>query len=261
MLATLALAAAAASAPATVALTDAQEAIALLLPDASGSRLELQPAALAWIERLKGPVAVVSAIGQYRSGKSYLLNQLMRVSCANGFMVGHQRHTQTKGVWLFEGGAGEPDAERQHTLYFDTEGFDATGKAAVYDDRIFAFSTLVSSAMLYNLVETIKEADVEKLSFVSQLSQEFWRRSQLPPGGGGGGGGGVAKARGGHLAAKGSEWMPPSLLWLVQRDFLQGGTVDEYLRAALRTTDAPAGDEHAKRLNQIRQARATAGEE
>eukprot|EP00966_Prymnesium_polylepis_P333524 7388985-Prymnesium_polylepis.1 len=84
--------------------------------------------------------------------------------------------------------------------------------------------------MLYNLVETIKEADVEKLSFVAQLSQEFWRRSQqAPPAAGTAAGtakGGGGKGRGKHGATKGAEWMPPSLLWLVQRDFLQGSTVD-----------------------------------
>ncbi|KAL3896104.1 MAG: hypothetical protein SGPRY_013347 [Prymnesium sp.] len=111
--------------------------------------------------------------------------------------------------------------------------------------------------MLYNLVETIKEADVEKLSFVAQLSQEFWRRSQAPPAHSAGGGATKSvssKSRGSHRPLRGSEWMPPSLLWLVQRDFLQGSTVDEYLRAALKVTDTAAADEHAKRLNQIRKA-------
>lgn len=235
-----------------------QQAMALLLPDASGSKLELQPDALAALSKISGRVAVVSAIGQYRSGKSYLLNQLMGLPCASGFIVGHERHTQTKGVWFLEGSSGEMAGDRSHILYFDTEGFDATGKAAVYDDRIFAFSTLISSAMLYNLVETIKEADVEKLSFVAQLSQEFWRRSQAPPPHSAGGGATKSvssKSRGSHRPLRGSEWMPPSLLWLVQRDFLQGSTVDEYLRAALKVTDTAAADEHAKRLNQIRKVR------
>lgn len=107
-----------------------QEAIALLLPDASGNKLELQPQALARIEELTGPVSVVSAIGQYRSGKSYLLNQLMQIPCSQGFMVGHQRHTQTKGVWFLEA-TSEVQASSQevHVLYFDTEGFDGEHRA------------------------------------------------------------------------------------------------------------------------------------
>ena len=68
---------------------------ALLLPDTEGHRLKLQPEALDWLRRIKGPVAVVTAIGQYRSGKSYLLNQLMSVPCDQGFGVGHKRETMT----------------------------------------------------------------------------------------------------------------------------------------------------------------------
>jgi hypothetical protein len=47
------------------------------------------------------------------------------------------------------------------------------------------------------------------------------------------------------------------MLWLVQRDFLQGGSVDEYLKVALRPVPASATDEHATRLNTIRQVRST----
>ena len=72
---------------------------ALLLPDAEGHRLALQNHTLEWLRTLPGPIAVVTAIGQYRSGKSYLLNQLMQMPCDRGFGVGHRRETQTKGVW------------------------------------------------------------------------------------------------------------------------------------------------------------------
>ena len=131
-------------------------ALPLLVPD--GTRLKLQPAALEYLAALRGPVAVVAAIGQYRSGKSFLLNQLMRMSCDEGFKVGHQRETQTKGVWLLAAPAGDGSGT---LLYLDTEGFEGTGKAAAYDDRIFAFAALVSSALLYNLVETIKLGDIQ----------------------------------------------------------------------------------------------------
>ena len=235
---------------------------ALLLPDGEGHGLALQNSTLAWLRTLPGPLAVVTAIGQYRSGKSFLLNQLMGIPCDRGFGVGHKRETQTKGVWAFASTDNVTGATR---IYLDTEGFDATGKAQVYDDRIFAFSALASSALLYNLVETIKEADIEKLAFVAQLANEFWRRThadetddpfsrqsqppqplqqqQQPPlpyvaaqqqqqqqqqhsprvGAG--------RALRRHAAA---EWTPPALLWLVQRDFLQGSSVDDYLRQALK---------------------------
>ena len=70
----------------------AGEALALALPDdATHTKLVLQPRTLEWLRSLHGPVSIVGAIGAYRSGKSFLLNSLMGVSCADGFMVGHQR--------------------------------------------------------------------------------------------------------------------------------------------------------------------------
>ena len=62
----------------------------------------------------------------------------------------------------------------------DTEGFDGTGQADVYDDRIASFAALISSVMVYNLAETIKQADIERLAFAAQLSREFWRRAHRP---------------------------------------------------------------------------------
>ena len=252
-------------------LADGKGARALLLPDAEGHRLSLQNGTLAWLRAIPGPVAVVTAIGQYRSGKSYLLNQLMGVGCEQGFGVGHKRETQTKGVWAYA--ATPANGSGTTRLYLDTEGFDATGKAEVYDDRIFAFSALASSALLYNLVETIKEADIEKLAFVAQLATEFWRRtharedaaaarrslsertaaaqppavqpSQQQPGRGSGRGG-----SGGRRHA--SEWTPPALLWLVQRDFLEGSSVNDYLQRALQPVPHAPSDQHGERLNAIR---------
>ena len=78
--------------------------------------------------------------------------------------MGHTRNTQTKGVWVWgeplevPRGPGEPPL---NLLLFDTEGFEATGKANAYDDRIFALSTVLSAVLIYNLPETVRESDVQ----------------------------------------------------------------------------------------------------
>ena len=240
--------------------------VALLLPDESThTRLELREEALSLLRNIDGPVSVIAVVGAYRTGKSWLLNELMRLGCDEGFVVGHQRHTQTKGVWIL------PQAEVNGTtrIYMDTEGFEgstptpagmharargvaskkrarrggvtcaasrlAAGQAQVYDDRIFAFAALVASVLVYNLAETVKQADIERLAFAATLSREFWQRAQ-------------------HGASAGGQWLPPALLWLVQRDFLQGGSVDAYLQEALRPSPTTKGDEHATRLNSVREA-------
>ncbi len=59
-------------------------------------------------------------------------------------------------------------------LYVDTEGFESTGRANSYDDRIFAVSAVVSSLLVYNLPETIRGSDVSKLSFAVDLAQGFY---------------------------------------------------------------------------------------
>lgn len=50
----------------------------------------------------QGPLAAVVVIGPYRSGKSFLMNQLLEVECDMGFGVGHGRETFTKGIWIWK---------------------------------------------------------------------------------------------------------------------------------------------------------------
>ena len=234
-----------------------QQPIALLLPDPqTHTKLVLQEDA---VHLLRGALrdkafGVVSVVGAYRTGKSFLLNELMGVGCDEGFTVGHQRHTQTKGIWVLP----KQDGNGTLRLFMDTEGFEGTGQAEVYDDRIFAFAALVSSVLVYNLAETIKQADIERLAFASQLSQEFWRRAQrVARNSSGLEAGARTGALGGAIHGGGAvhgKWRPPALLWLVQRDFLEGGSVEAYLRQALAPTAGTQLDEHALRLNKVREA-------
>jgi hypothetical protein len=49
-----------------------------------------------------------------------------------------------------------PPRPRTQLLFIDTEGFESTGKADAYDDRIFALSALLSSVLIYNLPEAVR---------------------------------------------------------------------------------------------------------
>ena len=64
-------------------------------------------------------------------------------------------------------------------VYLDTEGFESTGKADAYDDRIFALSTLISAVLVYNLPETVRESDIQKLSFAVELAEGFYADVQV----------------------------------------------------------------------------------
>lgn len=94
----------------------------------------------------------------------------------------------------------------------------------------------------------MKEADISRLAFSAQLSQEFLRRAarraapaaDAPP---------LDPPPAASTALE--EWAPPALLWLVQRDFLQGDSVDAYVRRALKPVEKPI-DEAEVSLNKVR---------
>jgi hypothetical protein len=42
--------------------------------------------------------------------------------------------------------------------------------------RIFALATVLSSVLIYNLPETVREADISRLSFAVEIAEEFYGR-------------------------------------------------------------------------------------
>ena len=67
----------------------------------SGSELILNESVMEQIKEERRPVTVISIIGPYRTGKSYLLNRLM--GKANGFELGPTMEAKTKGIWIWKG--------------------------------------------------------------------------------------------------------------------------------------------------------------
>ena len=188
-------------------------------------KLEIVPNGVDFLRSVNLPITPVVVIGPYRSGKSFLLNQLLGTECSKGFGVGHQRHAETKGIWMWS----VPQIYQSRAImYIDTEGFESAGKAAVYDDRIFAVSALIASLLIYNLPETIRETDIAKLSFAVELAQEF----------------------GGNRQAK--LFKMPHLLWLIQRDFLKGQSVLSMVNTALQSVPNSNNDASVNKLNYIR---------
>ena len=57
-----------------------------------------------------------------------------------------------------------------------------------------------------------------------------------------------------------ASFLPRSLVWLIQRDFLEGSTVNQMVRDALKSVPNPSKDTHVDELNRIRTSlRALAG--
>ncbi|PIN25813.1 Guanylate-binding protein [Handroanthus impetiginosus] len=222
----------------SLSIENFRQAFPIIEPDPGHTKLRLSREGLEAIERITNPIAAVAVIGPYRSGKSFLLNQLLSLSCYEGFGVGHMRDTKTKGIWVW----GTPveqdiDGVKTSVFYLDTEGFESVGKSNVYDDRIFALATVMSSVLVYNLPETIREADISRLSFAVELAEEFYGRF------------------GQDVAFE-----PAKLLWLIQRDFLQGKSVQQMVDEALQRVPNDSGDKNIDQVNQIRESLAIMGD-
>lgn len=149
------------------------------------------------------------------------------------------RDTKTKGIWVW-GSPVEVDigGSKVSVLYLDTEGFESVGKSNVYDDRIFALATVLSSVLIYNLPETIREADISRLSFAVEIAEEFY----------------------GRVKGQDVAFEPAKLLWLIQRDFLQGKSVQQMVDEALHRVPNNNGDKNIDELNQIRDSLAVMGD-
>uniref|UniRef100_A0A453M2M4 GB1/RHD3-type G domain-containing protein n=1 Tax=Aegilops tauschii subsp. strangulata TaxID=200361 RepID=A0A453M2M4_AEGTS len=62
-----------------------ERAFPIVEPDYGHTKLRLSEQGLEAIRRIENPIAIVGVIGPYRSGKSFLLNQLLSLSCDKGF--------------------------------------------------------------------------------------------------------------------------------------------------------------------------------
>ena len=83
--------------------------------------------ALNLIRDLDGKVAVCSCIGEYRSGKSFLLSNIFKYltnSPYNAFQVGHEETSCTKGCWINKEIPilkAAQKSDQLHLIFIDTE--------------------------------------------------------------------------------------------------------------------------------------------
>lgn len=124
---------------------------------------------LAWLEARREPFAVLACAGKFRTGKSFLLNRLLRRPPGQGFGVGETVQACTRGIWLckrfLKGEEGGVDV-----LVMDTEGIDALDATSENDVRVFALAVLLCSAFAYNSMSHLDEAAVQTLNLMTQVA-------------------------------------------------------------------------------------------
>ncbi|XP_064875647.1 guanylate-binding protein 1-like isoform X2 [Oncorhynchus nerka] len=193
-----------------------------LVKNADGE-LCVEPEAIDYLMGLKQKVVVVSVVGLYRTGKSYLMNKLAQKR--SGFALGATIQSKTKGIWMW----CPPHPEKtDHTLVLlDTEGLGDVEKGDSKNDAwIFSLAILLSSTLVYNSRGTIDNDAVEKLQYVKELTERIK----------------VKSSTGDEEEGEGTQFMQffPNFVWTV-RDFTlqleidsREITPDQYLENSLQ---------------------------
>uniref|UniRef100_UPI00398F7A6E guanylate-binding protein 1-like isoform X2 n=1 Tax=Pristiophorus japonicus TaxID=55135 RepID=UPI00398F7A6E len=139
-----------------------------LIENTQGGSLMINKEALKLLCDINETVVVVSVVGFYRTGKSYLMNRL--AGKTHGFSLGSTVQSHTKGIWMW---CVPHPTKRNHCLVLlDTEGLGDIEKGDQKNDSwIFSLAVLLSSTFVYNSVGTIDQYAVEKLHYVSDLTE------------------------------------------------------------------------------------------
>lgn len=141
--------------------------------------MEINKQALEILAAIPKPIAVIGVAGQYRTGKSYLLNRVI-LNQSKGFAVGPTINPCTKGIWMW----GRPvkgftkEGKPVNLIVLDSEGLGAIDEDTSHDSRIFSLVMLLSSCFVYNSTGTIDESALENLSLIVDLTKNIQLKSK-----------------------------------------------------------------------------------
>jgi len=113
-------------------------------------------------------LSVISIVGPWRSGKSYLLNEIINPGQATVFPIGHTTNPHTKGMDFYIYRQVEEDRD---LLFLDTAGLFCPYSTEQGDARLMALASLVSSIVIYNHHHVMSEQEVERFRFIVEFAQ------------------------------------------------------------------------------------------
>ena len=189
-------------------------------------------------------IGIISLVGKYRTGKSFLLNRVILNKQQNkGFGVGPTFRPCTKGIWIWSEPLMISNSNCPKTFpcfLIDTEGLGAYIEEINHDTKIFLIAVLISSLFIFNSFGAIDEISITSLSLILNLSETIKIKSL------------THKDTEEELA----EYFP-ALLWLL-RDFslkledINGNVITEkqYLEKALE--NVPGNNEIIQEKNRVR---------
>ena len=143
-------------------------------------------------------VGIISLVGKYRTGKSFLLNRFLKQinqnisnenntnennsnikienKNLNGFDVGPTIKPCTKGIWIWPNPIiinNNHSKNKFPSFLIDTEGLGAYDEEINHDTKIFLIAILISSLFIYNSFGTIDENSLNNLSLILNLSKNI----------------------------------------------------------------------------------------
>ncbi|EKX37319.1 hypothetical protein GUITHDRAFT_78284, partial [Guillardia theta CCMP2712] len=124
-----------------------------------------------WLNSIHVPVHVVSVVGTFHTGKSFLLNMVAH-GRGNGFALGTSVEPTTEGVWAW-GELLEWEELKHPVLLLDVEGFGAPGNTKNYDSKLFSILYILSSNLMYNSVKIIDQREIEQLELLVRQANVF----------------------------------------------------------------------------------------
>ena len=189
-------------------------------------------------------IGIISLVGKYRTGKSFLLNRVLLNRQKNsGFGVGPTLRPCTKGIWIWSEPfiVTNPKTSKPFPCFLiDTEGLGAYIEEINHDTKIFLIAILISSLFIYNSFGAIDEISLTSLSLVLNLGETI-----------------KIKSLSHHDTEEELAEYFPALLWLL-RDFslkledINGNVITEkqYLEKALENVNG--NDEIINEKNRVR---------
>uniref|UniRef100_A0A8C5RAJ1 GB1/RHD3-type G domain-containing protein n=1 Tax=Leptobrachium leishanense TaxID=445787 RepID=A0A8C5RAJ1_9ANUR len=139
-----------------------------LIENDKTNQLSINKEALQILTSITEPLVVVAIVGKYRTGKSYLMNNL--AGCNKGFPLGATIQSKTKGIWMWC--VPHPNKVGHVLVLLDTEGLGDVEKGNSKNDAwLFCLAVLLSSNLVFNSVGTIDQRAMEDLHYVTQLTE------------------------------------------------------------------------------------------
>ena len=119
--------------------------------------LKVVPEALEVLKSINKPLSIFSICGPFRTGKSYLISQIL--GSPGTFKVGHKYSACTKGVWM---ATTVLECDDFIVVFLDTEGMDSPDDSADIN-KLLIVTTLLSSMLVYNSQTVPDLNDLEDL--------------------------------------------------------------------------------------------------